>query len=208
MAVRPDSMVLAGLVPANLPQLALDELKYIVPCAGQGTSAPLPLDVVALLVWPDDCDESGPGTLRMIDVAVPGRDRGWINTWRVRYPDWQVIPHPDGPPWWRIRSAEHLTPERIASALQEAGARYGGWHERSCRRPDFRAAPTALEIDADAMAMALLAHTFNGHAVAAAIGEHGVWEAVQRAVFGVRTMRVVPGCLDATHRLLVEAVRN
>lgn len=207
MAVRPDSLALVGVGQNHLPFLDLDERKHVIPVSGRGNVAALSPGGIVLLAWAEDgmCREEHGS--HIVEVSVPGRDRSWINTWRATQPGWEVLPHPDGTPWWRIRSREAVTADRVAVALREAGARFGGWHGWPCRRPDFRAVPETRALNGDALAGALLAHTLNGRALAAVIGEACVWQAARRAVDGVPGCLVVPGELAATHRLLVEAVR-
>ncbi len=206
MAVRPDSLALVGMARDHLPMLDLDEQKIVIPVSDPESMKTLWPGGVVLLEWPEDVACHDSHGARIVEVAVPGRDRSWINAWRVTCPDWEVLPHPDGPPWWRIRSSSAPAPDQVATALRQAGARYGGWHDRPCRRPDFRVAPVVQSLHGDDLAAALLAHTLNGQSLVAAFGEARVWESARQAVHGVPGFRVVPGEVTATHRRLVEAV--
>ncbi|HMO05800.1 MAG TPA: hypothetical protein PKE33_14370 [Kiritimatiellia bacterium] len=208
MAVRPDSLALAGMAGHPPPTLDLDERKHIVPVDAASGETSLALAGVALLEWPVDPSHRESEGWHTAEFEVPGRDRGWINAWRVQCPSWQVLPHPDGPPWWRIRCPTPVSAGQVAAALHGVGARYGGWHDGPRRRPDFQQSPVMSALAGADRVSALLAHTLNGRALSMVIGEGRVWAAARLAMVDVPGCRIVPGELDATYRMLVEAVRR
>ncbi len=204
LAVRPDSLIVLDDRRAH-PRVMLDEEKALIPLPDEASRMAIPLSVVCVLERPADTAEEASASVFEMQVRVS--NDAWHDALRSSWPEAQLMPHPDGEDWWRVRYTDSLRLQTLEEALRQSGAVLAGFHRGARRKPSFAGPPIIEEMDSGAAAEMVLAEMINGRTWDDRMGALRLMAMVRTALRPVRCVRCVPGRLKETLAAILQWAR-